>query len=83
MTYAKPQITKAAEAMEAIRDDNSLLKIIGGVESTDPHRMTPPAYSVRDTSDPYLRMDVRGSLRRLEISFQSSPTEERAAGPTS
>jgi hypothetical protein len=45
MTYAKPQITKAAEAMEAICDDNSLLKIIGGVESTDPHRMTPPAYS--------------------------------------
>ena len=48
MTYAKPQITKAAEAMEAMEaicDDNSLLKIIGGVESTDPHRMTPPAYS--------------------------------------
>ena len=45
MTYAKPKITSAGEATEVIRDDNSLLKIIGGVESTDPHRMTPPAYS--------------------------------------
>jgi hypothetical protein len=44
MRYAKPQITRAAEA---IPDDNSLslLKIIIGTESTDPHRMTPPAYS--------------------------------------
>jgi len=45
MTYAKPQITRAAEATGAIRDDNSLVKIIIGMESTDPHRMTPPAYS--------------------------------------
>jgi hypothetical protein len=45
MAYAKPQITRAAKATEVIRDDNSLLKIIVGTESTDPHRMTPPAYS--------------------------------------
>ena len=45
MMYAKPQITRAAKAIEVIREDTSLLKIIGGVESTDPHRMTPPAYS--------------------------------------
>jgi hypothetical protein len=45
MKYAKPGITKAAVATEAIRDDNALLKIIVGMESTDPHRMTPPAYS--------------------------------------
>jgi hypothetical protein len=45
MRYIKPTITKAAEATESIRDDNSLVKIIVGTESTDPHRMTPPAYS--------------------------------------
>ena len=45
MTYTQPQITRAVEATEVIRDDHSLLKIIVGMESTDPHRMTPPAYS--------------------------------------
>jgi len=45
MTYAKPQLTRAGQAIEVIRDDSSLLKIIVGMESTDPHRMTPPAYS--------------------------------------
>jgi hypothetical protein len=47
MRYAKPQITRATQATVVIRDDNSLspLKIIFGMESTDPHRMTPPAYS--------------------------------------
>lgn len=45
MTYTKPQITKAAGATEAIRDDSALIKSIIGFESTDPHRMTPPAYS--------------------------------------
>jgi hypothetical protein len=45
MNYAKPSITKAAVATEAICDDNSLIKSIVGFESTDPHRMTLPAYS--------------------------------------
>jgi hypothetical protein len=45
MEYAKPGITRAGEATEAIRDDNALIKNIFGFETTDPHRMTPPAYS--------------------------------------
>lgn len=45
MIYATPKITKAAEASEAIRDDNTLIKNVAGFESNDPHRMTVPAYS--------------------------------------
>ena len=48
MTYAKPTITKASEATEAIRDDNALVKSVVGLELTDPHRMTPRAYSADD-----------------------------------
>jgi hypothetical protein len=44
MTYAKPEITRIAEATAGIRDAGSLLKSIIGFELTDPHRMTPPAY---------------------------------------
>ncbi|MFZ0521567.1 MAG: hypothetical protein WAL95_11125 [Candidatus Acidiferrales bacterium] len=44
MKYAKPEITRIAEATARIRDEGSLLKSVIGMESTDPHRMTPPAY---------------------------------------
>ena len=30
MTYSKPKITRAVEVTEVIRDDHSLLKVIGG-----------------------------------------------------
>jgi hypothetical protein len=44
MTYAKPEITRIAEATSRIRDEGSLVKSVLGVELTDPHRTTPPAY---------------------------------------
>jgi hypothetical protein len=44
MTYARPEITRIAEATVRIRDEGSLLKSVVGVEFADPHRMTPPAY---------------------------------------
>jgi hypothetical protein len=43
--YTKPEITRIAEATTAICLDNSLAKSIVGFDLTNPHRMTPPAYS--------------------------------------
>src|ERR1700722_18678942 len=45
MKYTKPEITRIAEATTAICLDNSLAKSILGFDLTNPHRMTPVAYS--------------------------------------
>jgi hypothetical protein len=45
MKYTKPEITRIAEATTAICLDNSLAKSIFGFDLTNPHRMTPVAYS--------------------------------------
>jgi predicted transcriptional regulator len=45
MKYSKPEITKIAEAVTAICLDDSLNKSVIGRDLTNPHQMTPPAYS--------------------------------------
>jgi hypothetical protein len=45
MKYSKPEITKVAEAVNAICLDNSLTKSVIGHDLNNPHWMTPPAYS--------------------------------------
>jgi hypothetical protein len=45
MKYTKPEITRIAGATTAICLDNSLAKSILGFDLTNPHRMTPVAYS--------------------------------------
>jgi hypothetical protein len=48
MTYERPEITRIAEATTAICVDNSLIKSIAGADLSNPHQMTPPAYSASD-----------------------------------
>jgi hypothetical protein len=48
MTYSKPEITRISEAITAICADNSLIKSISGADLTNPHQMTPPAYTASD-----------------------------------
>jgi hypothetical protein len=48
MTYAKPEITKIAEATSAICLDNALIKSVAGADLSNPNLMTPPAYSAAD-----------------------------------
>jgi len=45
MSYTKPEITKIAEATTAIRFENALTKSVAGADLSNPHQMTPPAYS--------------------------------------
>lgn len=45
MKYSKPEITKIAEAVNAICDDDSVTKSVIGRDLSNPHWMTPPAYS--------------------------------------
>jgi len=46
--YCIPQIEKIAEAIAAIRFDQSLAKSMSGADLANPHRMTVPAYSADD-----------------------------------
>jgi hypothetical protein len=48
MIYVKPELTRIAEATAAICVDNSLIKSIAGADLSNPHQMTPPAYSASD-----------------------------------
>jgi hypothetical protein len=45
MTYAKPEIMKIADATAAICLDSALSKSMAGADLSNPHQMTPPAYS--------------------------------------
>jgi hypothetical protein len=45
MNYSKPEIPKIAEAVAAICLDDSLTKSVIGRDLSNPHEMTPPAYS--------------------------------------
>ena len=45
MTYAKPSITRAAKQLKRSAMTTLCSKSSAVMESTDPHRMTPPAYS--------------------------------------
>ena len=45
MNYSKPEITKIAEAVAAICLDDLLTKSVIGRDLSNPHEMTPPAYS--------------------------------------
>jgi len=45
MKYSKPEITKIAEAVNSICFDNSLTKAVIGRDLSNPHQMTPTAYS--------------------------------------
>jgi hypothetical protein len=44
MNYTKPEMTKLADAAEAICSEDSLAKSIVGADLTNPHRQTPGAY---------------------------------------
>jgi hypothetical protein len=44
MKYTKPEITKLAEATAAICSEDSLIKLFKGMDSTNPHVQTNPAY---------------------------------------
>ena len=48
MTYVKPELNRIADATRAICLDNSLIKSIAGADLSNPHQMTPPAYSASD-----------------------------------
>jgi hypothetical protein len=48
MEYAKPEIRKIADASSAIRLDGALMKSVIGADLSNPHQMTPPAYSAAD-----------------------------------
>jgi hypothetical protein len=48
MTYERPELNRIAEATTAICVDNSLIKSISGADLSNPHQMTPPAYSASD-----------------------------------
>ena len=45
MSYAKPEIMRIADATAAICLDNALSKSMAGADLSNPHQMTPPAYS--------------------------------------
>jgi hypothetical protein len=45
MKYSKPEITKVAEAVNAVCLDESVTKSVIGHDLSNPHWMTPPAYS--------------------------------------
>lgn len=44
VNYTKPEITKLAEATVAICSEDSLIKMFVGLDSSNPHRQTNPAY---------------------------------------
>jgi len=48
MTYAKPEITRIAEATSAICLDNTLTKSVVGADLSNPHQMTAPAYTATE-----------------------------------
>ena len=48
MSYAKPEIGKIADAIAGICLDNALSKSMAGADLSNPHQMTPPAYSAEE-----------------------------------
>jgi len=48
MIYVRPQLNRITDATTAICLDNSLIKSIAGADLSNPHQMTPPAYSASD-----------------------------------
>ena len=46
MSYAKPEIMKIADATAAICFGSTMSKSMAGADLSNPHQMTPPAYSV-------------------------------------
>jgi hypothetical protein len=44
MNYEKPEITRLADAAVAICSEDSLIKLFGGVDSSNPQMQTNPAY---------------------------------------
>jgi hypothetical protein len=44
VNYNKPEITKLAEAAEAICSEDSLIKRFAGMDAVNPRQQTNPAY---------------------------------------